>query len=188
VQYTNQPSVNTQGEAVPAATVNGTNPDSLDWSSWSVYRVDWMPKQTSWYVNGASVANISFQTPKDPSQLIVNMWSDGGQWTGNMTNYDEAYLQIQWIEMVYNTSGAYTQSSKRAVDSHNAYGVLEKRKGSSQWCKTVCSIDNVTDVGTPKVLSNSSSAAASYGWPSSSVLGTALLPVLSTGLLAWGVL
>ncbi|KAE8446209.1 hypothetical protein EG329_012434 [Mollisiaceae sp. DMI_Dod_QoI] len=106
VQYTNQPSNDKNGNDIPQATVNGTNPGERDWTFWNVYRIDWMPKMTSWYVNGVSVANISFQTPRDPAGLILNMWSDGGVWTGNMSLYDEAYLQIQWMEFVFNTSAA----------------------------------------------------------------------------------
>lgn len=66
-------------------------------------------------MNGLSAANISFQVPRDPAGLIVNMWSDGGPWTGNMSLYDAAYLQIQYIEIVYNTSGPYSGSSSLTI-------------------------------------------------------------------------
>ena len=104
VQYANQPSNAADGSMIMQATRNATNP-GMDWTQWIVYRVDWMPGMTSWYVNGESVANISFQAPKDPAGLIINMWSDGGSWTGNMSVYEQAYFQLQWIELVYNTSG-----------------------------------------------------------------------------------
>lgn len=113
-----------------------------------------MPKQTSWYVNGVSVANISFQVPKDPAAIIFNMWSDGGIWTGNMSLYDQAYLQIQWIESVYNTSGPVAGSGQKR-DVEGMGGVLEKRKGTPG-CKVVCSIDERVNVtGTPSLLYNS---------------------------------
>jgi beta-glucanase (GH16 family) len=110
VQYTNQPSNSPSGEILTEATSNASIPGGLGWSSWNTYRVDWMPTQSSWYVNGQSVANISFQVPRDPAGLIVNMWGDGGPWTGNMSIHDAAYLQIQYIEIVYNTSGPYSGS------------------------------------------------------------------------------
>jgi hypothetical protein len=50
VQYTNQPSNDKNGNAQPQATVNGTNPGGRDWTLWNTYRLDWMPKMTSWYV------------------------------------------------------------------------------------------------------------------------------------------
>jgi hypothetical protein len=112
VQYTNQPSNSASGDVLAAATVNGTIPGGLDWSSWNAYRLDWTPTKSEWFVNGVSAANISFQVPRDPAGLIVNMWSDGGPWTGNMSLHDAAYLQIQYIEVVYNTSGPYQGSSQ----------------------------------------------------------------------------
>jgi beta-glucanase (GH16 family) len=171
VQYTNQPSQDKNGNDDPQATVNSTSPGGRDWSLWNIYRVDWIPKMTAWYVNGESVANISFQTPTNPLGLIINMWSDGGVWTGNMSLYDEAYLQIQWIELVYNTSGAYA-GSKRS-DQHGSAGLLEKRKGTPG-CKAVCSIDEDVNVtGTPAFLYNSTAGLHTYG------MGAGM------GLLAW---
>lgn len=160
VQYTNQPST-VNGNDVPQATINGTVPYVRDWSVWNIYRMDWMPKQTSWYMNGMSVANISFQTPTDPAGLILNMWSDGGVWTGNMSLYDEAYLQIQWIELVYNTSGAYGGSKRSDQTSYR--GALERRKGTPG-CRAVCSIDEKVNVtGTPALLYNSTAGLHTYG-------------------------
>ncbi|KAF4617966.1 hypothetical protein G7Y89_g15016 [Cudoniella acicularis] len=179
VQYTNQPSVNAQGNILTQATANTTVPFVRDWSVWNVYRVDWMPGMTSWYVNGQSVANIAFQTPRDPAGLIINMWSDGGSWTGNMSLYDEAYLQIQWMEVVYNTSGPYTGSSKRDV-GFGASGTLEKRKGTPG-CKVVCGIDEKVNVtGTPALLYNNTGMAP-MGWKGDGMGSMVWIPLLLVG-------
>ena len=152
------------------ATVNASIPGgNLDWTVWNTYRMDWLPKQTSWYVNGESVANISYQVPKSPSGLILNMWSDGGEWTGNMSTYDEAFLQIQWIEIVYNTSGAYAGIQSR--DEEGMLGVLEKRKGSPG-CRTVCSVDKDVNVtGTPAVLYSTAARGGVGAWVAVLLLG-----------------
>jgi hypothetical protein len=56
------------------------------------------------------------------------MWSDGGPWTRNMSIHDVAYLQIQYIEVVYNTSGPYNESSStttvrpRNAEQTSTYG------------------------------------------------------------------
>jgi hypothetical protein len=42
--------------------------------------------------------------PTVSSSLILNMWSDGGVWSGAMKEGDEARLEIEWVEMVFNTS------------------------------------------------------------------------------------
>jgi beta-glucanase (GH16 family) len=186
VQYTNQPSTDKNGNDMPKATVNGTNPGDRDWTQWNAYRVDWMPKMTSWYVNGESIANISFQAPKDPAGLILNMWSDGGVWTGNMSVYDEAYLQIQWIEIAYNTSGPYAGSkSKRGSDGLGSAGLLEKRKGTPG-CKVVCGVDEqVNTTGTPAVLYNNTGMAP-MGWKGEGAVSLIWLPLALVGATVFG--
>lgn len=186
VQYTNQPSNNQKGDIIPQATVNGTNPGEMDWTQWMVYRVDWMPKMTSWYVNSDRVAQIAFQTPRDPAGLIVNMWSDGGSWTGNMSLYDEAYLQIQWIEVVYNTSGPVTGAAHKR-DNVGAVGFLEKRKGKAG-CKVVCGVDEqVTITGTPAVLINNTGIAP-LGWKGEVMGTTAWITLVMLGVALFGCL
>ncbi|TVY24250.1 hypothetical protein LHYA1_G007020 [Lachnellula hyalina] len=154
VQYTNQPSQDAQtGDDVPEATRNVTIPQGRDWTAWNTYRVDWMPGMTSWYVNGVSVADIGFQTPKDPAGLCVNIWSDGGVWTGNMSTYDEAFLQIQWVEVVFNTSGPY-------VGPTDKRGMVKRKGEKEKGCKVVCGIDEKVNItGTPAVLSSRAGAA-----------------------------
>jgi len=182
VQFTNQPSTDKHGNSIPDSTVNGSLP-SGDWSEWNVYRLDWMPKQTSWYVNGISIANVTHQVPKDPSGLFVNMWSDGGEWTGVMDAGNEAQLQIQWIEMVYNISGEYSGYQKR--DSTGSNGILEKRK-KHHGCAVVCSIDDVVDSGTPIILSNNTGTAAN--WKEEGMGMLMLLPLVFVGSFAFGFL
>ncbi|KAI1644817.1 glycoside hydrolase family 16 protein [Daldinia loculata] len=140
VQYTNQPSYTSLGLDVQQATRNVTIPKKRDWTNWAVYRMDWSPGATTWYINGDEVASISFQAPRDPSVLILNSWSDGGSWSGNMSVGKEAYLQIQWIELVYNTTGSST--SKR----------------DDQSCFNICSIDETEKIGAPVLLQGSASS------------------------------
>lgn len=116
IQLTNQPSESPSGDTLPLATLNATLPSSGEWTTWNEYRYDWLPGLSSWYVNGVSVGNISFQAPKNPASLILNMWSDGGSWTGKMRIGGVSYLQIQWIEVVYNTSAPTATGSKLGRD------------------------------------------------------------------------
>ncbi|KAL4726330.1 hypothetical protein ACLX1H_007010 [Fusarium chlamydosporum] len=104
IQYTNQPSFTEDGDEVPKATRNATLPKGVGWDDWVVHRLDWTPERSVWYVQGQEVASIEFQTPKDPAQIILNAWSDGGSWSGNMSLGDAAYMQVQWIDMVYNVT------------------------------------------------------------------------------------
>lgn len=109
VQLTNQPSVDAAGNSIPQSSLNATISTGT-WAEWVEYRFDWTPTTSRWYANGSELGAISFQTPKAPSSLILNMWSDGGIWSGVMPVGGEARLQIQWIQLLFNES---TQTQKR---------------------------------------------------------------------------
>jgi hypothetical protein len=141
IHYTNQPAYTEGGDVVPDATRNATMPGGLKWSDWATHRMDWMPGETVWYVDGVEVARIGFQVPRDESNVILNAWSDGGGWTGNMTGGEAAYLQVQWLEVVYNSTDG---GEKRRV----------RRDGPAAGCQAVCSVDQTPQVGKPVMLWN----------------------------------
>lgn len=153
IQYTNQPSYSTDGETFPEATSNTTMPGDLRWTDWVVHRLDWTPGQSTWYVNGEETASIQFQTPRDPSQIHFNAWSNGNGWTGKMPVYDEAFLQIQWIQLVFNRTDEGAEDRRRALyDPAAGVEVLGKRDDAGSGCSVVCSIDEVDDPGEVSVL------------------------------------
>ncbi|KAJ6787974.1 hypothetical protein PWT90_07080 [Aphanocladium album] len=159
IQYTNQPSDLPDKGEIAEATRNATLPGGVAWSDWAVHRLDWTPERSVWYVDGHEVASIAFQVPRDPSSVNFNSWSDGGSWSGNMTVGDEASLQIQWIEMLYNS----TDTGKRSVSEASRVGSgsrLVRRRGSHGACKVVCKIDETTDVGKAALVSNSTGSGA----------------------------
>ncbi|KAG5927117.1 hypothetical protein E4U42_002566 [Claviceps africana] len=139
VQYTNQPSYTTDGRddgIKLRATRNATLPWGKDWSDWAVYRLDWTPKQSTWYVDGQQVASIAFQVPRDPAGINVNHWSNGGSWSGNMSIGGESSLQIQWIEMLYNTTEKTTGGREGDATSSD-----------KEDCRVVCSVDEAPETG-----------------------------------------
>ncbi|KAF5722294.1 xyloglucan endo-transglycosylase [Fusarium mundagurra] len=155
VQYTNQPSFTEDGDDIPKATRNGTLPKGAEWDDWVVHRLDWTPERSTWYANGQEVASIEFQTPKDPAQVILNAWSDGGSWSGNMSLNGAAYMQIQWIDMVYNVTK--DNEEKRSFDVEQDGGLV-RRHDSMGACKVVCSIDEADEAGETKILSKSAAS------------------------------
>ncbi|KAI1434246.1 concanavalin A-like lectin/glucanase domain-containing protein [Xylaria sp. CBS 124048] len=102
VQYTNQPGLTDQGEIDPAATsiVNLTSP----WTDWHEYRYDWTPGSSEWFVDGKLVASIHHNAPAQPLSVIMNVWSDGGEWSGVMPVGASAEMQVQWLDLTYNSS------------------------------------------------------------------------------------
>ena len=106
-EYSNQPTVDADGDVIPGSNFNTSMAgENWQWTDWNVYRLDWLPGRSAWYLNGKMAATTSINVPRDESRVIVNMWSDGGFWSGNMSKGDKAELQIQWIEMVFNTADA----------------------------------------------------------------------------------
>ncbi|KAI0099675.1 glycoside hydrolase family 16 protein [Nemania sp. FL0031] len=159
IQYTNQPSYNSKGYDIPQSTQNATTPVQADWTQWSVHRMDWTPKNTTWYIDGQQVASIAFQVPRDPSQVIFNAWSDGGEWSGNMSVGGEAYLQIQWIEIVYNSTGDAKTTDKRNDDTTT---FLSNVKRDDNSCRNICSIDETPTTGKPVLVQGAASRISDH--------------------------
>lgn len=156
VEYSNQPTVNAEGDVFPGSNFNtsmsgGGGGSSRQWTDWNVYRLDWLPGKSAWYLNGDMAASTRVNVPGDESRVIVNMWGDGGSWSGNMSRGDKAELQVQWIEMVFNMPDA---------NSDRGRGV-------------VCAVDEV--VGTPVRAEGSAKVGA----------GGLLLLLLSMLFAAW---
>ncbi|KAK3302031.1 glycoside hydrolase family 16 protein [Chaetomium strumarium] len=148
IHYTNQPAYTDAGDTVPQATQNATMPGGRDWTDWAVHRMDWTPGKTTWYVDDTQVAQIEFQAPRDESNLILNAWSDGGAWTGNMSRNDAAYLQVQWLEVVFNNTevGKMTDKERRRRTGRR------REDGGGSGCAAVCSIDQTPQLGKPVML------------------------------------
>ena len=164
ISYTNQPSYTDDGDELPEATKNASLPAGALWSNWLVHRLDWTPEASLWYVDGTEVARIEFQTPIDGAQVILNAWSDGGSWSGKMPVHDEAYLQIQWLEMVYNKSSSDDgEKRKRRRDTAVANGGLMRRQEGKSG--VVCSIDDTMEVGKAvEVKEDGGAAAMKWSW------------------------
>ncbi|KAI1301054.1 concanavalin A-like lectin/glucanase domain-containing protein [Xylaria venustula] len=110
VQYTNQPGSNTAATTV----VDLASP----WTDWQEHRYDWTPGSSDWYVDGTKVASIQVQTPTDPLSVLMNVWSDGGEWSGVMAVGDSAEMQVQWLDLTYNSTSqaAASCSNVCAID------------------------------------------------------------------------
>jgi hypothetical protein len=65
----------------------------------------------------------SYGVPDLESMVILNLWSNGGLWTGDMRIGDSIYLGIEYIELVYNRSSDV---------SRGPYGPLSENHGGHQ--------------------------------------------------------
>lgn len=140
--------------------------------------MDWIPENSTWYVDGQFLASIPLQTPGEPSQVFLNMWSDGGVWSGNMTLQDEAYLQIQWIDIVFNSTEPVARRGTALYQSS-----VENSTTQGE-CNVVCSIVAMNVTGTPVLLWGNITSATSDAMQNIGVVSLAMVvvPVLLLAL------
>lgn len=141
IRFSNQPDYDAKtGNTVPGASSDIVLPNGAVWTDWHDYRLDWYDGVSRWYVDGEFVLEKTLNVPTEPSGLVLNLWSDGGEWSGNMSVGSEVVAGFEWIEMAFNISGGINGPSKR----HNHHQV----------CDVGCDIDGVQDIGFPVVAFN----------------------------------
>jgi hypothetical protein len=154
IRYSNQPDYNFHtGNTVPGASTDLAMPNTFDWTNWLEHRIDWHPGLSRWYINDQLLLKKAKNVPSHPSGLIVNLWGDGGEWSGNMTVGGQVQFAIEWIEMVFNVSGPLyaNHEAKRDVKS-----LFER---TPELCHVGCTVDGVAQVGFPEQVFNSTSSS-----------------------------
>ncbi|RDW61754.1 glycoside hydrolase family 16 protein [Aspergillus mulundensis] len=106
IHYANQPDYDTEHDLIIPGASEVVTTVPVPWSDWVTHRMDWFENQTLWYANDDLQAVVSLSVPDRPSILAMNLWSDGGMWTGDMEMDESVYMGIEWIEVAYNTSTA----------------------------------------------------------------------------------
>ncbi|MCJ1311918.1 hypothetical protein MMC25_005591 [Agyrium rufum] len=165
---TNQPGLNREGNAIPGASSmlivpdgdregDGMNSEGLSsggssmnasWTDWNVWRLDWVQGKTEWFVNEVSVDNKTIGVPWRESSFVLNMWGNRGEWSGNMSVGGEARMDVEWVEMLYNTSDQDA-------------GTLDGRG-----CEVVCTLDASGVVGVQQMMPSMASSwlLSGMGW------------------------
>ncbi|KAK0249955.1 hypothetical protein LTR91_024004 [Friedmanniomyces endolithicus] len=141
VRYSTQPTTYADtGAPITGATVNATIP-SENWQTWNVHRLDWLPGQIASWADGLRLhtSTVNVQNGTAGSRVILDMWSNGGLFSGDMDLGGRAVMEVQWIEMAFNVSG-----------------------GSVGQGGTVCDIDKA--VGSPVPVANSGGASTLPSW------------------------
>lgn len=162
IRYSNQPQMDPAGNYVTASETDQKLPDGMMWDRWNTHRMDWLPEVVSWSINGQNIVNKSYSVPDKPMTLTINMWSDGGTWSEVMAVGDEAFLDLAWVQVLYNTSDADAKGKGKG-----------KKEEDQKACTSICNVDTgQVDTSTPaggSSLSNSpppSTAATSASSPS----------------------
>ncbi|RLM00114.1 hypothetical protein CFD26_108154 [Aspergillus turcosus] len=164
VRYANQPDYDPITDAmIPGASSIGNL--SQPWTNPITHRVDWLQNITKWYADGEMTASKTYSVPDQPSMMAINLWSNGGEWTGDMPVGQSVYIGIEWIEVAYNTStkinGApsdtvpfpshkhrpFARSAAAGSESDHGRSAEEaepiKRKEGGRQCLRPCFLDDV---------------------------------------------
>jgi len=108
VHYSNQPASTgpPNWSAIPGATVNVSMPAGAQWTDWHIHRLDWTPGRSVFYVDGIERNTTTSQVPvpDPPSGIYLDMWGANSSWVGSMPIGGEATFDIQWVELLFNTS------------------------------------------------------------------------------------
>lgn len=104
IHYANQPDYDPDADVIIPGASEVVTTVPRPWSAWGTHRMDWFVNKTRWYADGELQADVSVSVPDRPSILAMNLWSDGGVWTGDMKVDESVYMGIEWIEIAYNTS------------------------------------------------------------------------------------
>lgn len=151
IHYSNQPTTDPD-TAVPVedATFNVSMKDHQPASVWNNYRLDWIRGSSAWYVNGKQTAETSVNVPDAESKIILNLWSNGGNFSGRMNTGNEAWFDIQWVELLFNTTTTTAAKSSGTVCSvesspgspvpSTSYSIHEKASGHFWWVVGLVSI------------------------------------------------
>ncbi|KAF3385312.1 hypothetical protein F1880_002786 [Penicillium rolfsii] len=108
VHYANQPDYDAVKDAmIPGASTTADLP--VHWTIWSTHRLDWLSDISRWWVDNKPQDAKTYRVPDLPSRLVVNLWSDGGAWTGDMRTGQSVLLAIDYIELAYNVSAGSSQ-------------------------------------------------------------------------------
>ncbi|RPA91789.1 hypothetical protein L873DRAFT_268735 [Choiromyces venosus 120613-1] len=132
----------------------------IKYDDWHIHRIDWVHGKSSWFVDGEHYIDKKYGVPSVPSYFVMNLWSDGGVWSGNMTKGQSAYMEIEFVEMAFNVSGDDRSNSGKKV-----------KRAAKRKCHRICVIDNVAVVGTPEVTKAGALKRAVNPWS----LGMAIL-------------
>ncbi|ODM15646.1 hypothetical protein SI65_08880 [Aspergillus cristatus] len=104
IHYANQPDYDWEtDETIPGASTIAAV--QTPWTEWATHRLDWFSNLSVWYVNDRMHSSKTYKVPDMPSTLVINLWSDGGDWTGDMKVGESVFMGIEWIQLAYNISG-----------------------------------------------------------------------------------
>ncbi|KAJ3713906.1 concanavalin A-like lectin/glucanase domain-containing protein [Lentinula raphanica] len=112
VQYTNQP-----------GTVNGEVDDdayrdvdvgSANFTTYGEHRFDWLKTATKYYYNSNLTATITKNVPTLPSEIVLNVWSNGDPGFSQGPPKSNAVATVEYIKLYFNSTSMDEQKFSQA--------------------------------------------------------------------------
>ncbi|KAI5283600.1 hypothetical protein KEM52_003296, partial [Ascosphaera acerosa] len=130
VHYTVHPALDLQGNLIRNATEIITFKGDHPTQYFARHRFDWTEKEVRFYQETELVHTNVARVPETPGQVHLNLWADGGPWSGSPSTTD-VYLLVKNIIVYHNTT-----ESEVGKDVH-----FNKRcqKAGGLSSKTLCS-------------------------------------------------
>ncbi|EDN07921.1 predicted protein [Histoplasma mississippiense (nom. inval.)] len=133
VHYTTHPALDKHGQVIAnATTVIPFHGDNL-LNLFQRHRFDWTKEELRFYQNSTLVHANAFQIPDAPGHAYLNVWADGGAWSGAPSTTD-VFLTIKLIAIYHNTSASdqgldkvFNERCKKAGGPSNVTICLDTR-------------------------------------------------------------
>lgn len=212
IHYSNQPDYDTRTDSpIPGASNQIALPDSKKFTSWLDHRIDWHEGVSRWYIDDQLVRQSTVNVRQHPAGMVLSLWGNGGLWSGEMKDGGEVVLGVQWVQLVFNTSGDINgwrepkgggrpgsdggggNLSKRAANNNNNKKRAHQDSGK---CMMACRVDGVAQIGVPELAFDVRSRTSAAGAVTIMTLGSlvegplfraAVLAVLGIAAVAvWG--
>lgn len=128
LHYTNQPG------RLPGATQETKLRYGQKLGEWADHRIDWLEGRVEYYLDNRLMSWNKVNVPNKGSVVDINMWGDGGKWSGLMKEGGNARMEVQWVQIAYNTTvegttvgqaGGQTETGRRCtVDGGQQGGTI----------------------------------------------------------------
>lgn len=159
VHYTTQPALDDKGEVIRNATEIVTFHGDHPGDHFQRHRFDWTPNELRFYNNHHLVHTNVAHIPDEAGQVHLNLWADGGPWSGSPST-SNVYLLIKAISIYHNTT--LSEAGKDAAFNKQC----QKAGGPSE--KTIC-LDTMVEGGLHKKLNKGGTAPPSSPAPTSGI-------------------
>ncbi|EEP77284.1 predicted protein [Uncinocarpus reesii 1704] len=105
IHYTTHPAVDESGNLVKNATavipIKGNKPGS--W--YQRHRFDWSQKELKFYFNDTMVHANDIRMPNVPGRALLNLWADGGIWSG-APSITDVFMKVKYVVIYHNTTAS----------------------------------------------------------------------------------